>query len=96
MICETLRDVLVDLAQRGKLIRVLKTVDLTWELVCLVKWMFQAVEEQNRCRMGKLGVQFEMFRGFPVKATDQNHRRTLPHHDSLERLESPKLAVLIT
>ena len=71
MICETLRDVLVDLAQRGKLIRVLKTVDLTWELVCLVKWMFQAVEEQNRCRMGKLGVQFEMFRGFPVKATDR-------------------------
>ncbi len=48
MTLETLRDILVDLEQRGKLIRVTKKVDLSWEVGCLVKWMFQAVSEQNR------------------------------------------------
>jgi UbiD family decarboxylase len=48
MICATLREVLVDLEQRGKLIRVSKSVDISWEVACLVKWMFQAVEEPNR------------------------------------------------
>jgi hypothetical protein len=42
MICETLREVLFDLEQRGKLIRVSKSVDVGWEVACLVKWMFQA------------------------------------------------------
>src|SRR5215475_13090967 len=48
MMRETLRDVLVNLEQRGKLIRVFKSVDISWEVACLVKWMFQAVEEPNR------------------------------------------------
>jgi 3-polyprenyl-4-hydroxybenzoate decarboxylase len=37
MIRETLREVIVDLEQRGKLIRVSKPVDVNWELACLVK-----------------------------------------------------------
>ena len=45
---ESLRDVLVNLEQHGKLIRVFKSVDVGWEVACLVKWMFQAVEEPNR------------------------------------------------
>ena len=48
MMRETLRDVLVNLEQRGRLIRVFKSVDVSWEVACLVKWMFQAVEEPNR------------------------------------------------
>jgi UbiD family decarboxylase len=48
MMRETLRDVLVNLEQHGKLIRVFKSVDVGWEVACLVKWMFQAVEEPNR------------------------------------------------
>ncbi len=48
MILETFRDILVDLEQCGKLIRVKKTIDPSWEVGCLVKWMFQAVAEQNR------------------------------------------------
>ena len=48
MICETLREVLFDLERRGNLIRVAKRVDAGWEVACLVKWMFQAVEEPNR------------------------------------------------
>jgi 4-hydroxy-3-polyprenylbenzoate decarboxylase len=48
MMRETLRDVLVSLEQHGKLIRVFKSVDVGWEVACLVKWMFQAVEEPNR------------------------------------------------
>ena len=48
MILETLRDIFIDLEQRGNLIRVSKTVDINWEVGCLVKWMFQAVAEQNR------------------------------------------------
>jgi 4-hydroxy-3-polyprenylbenzoate decarboxylase len=48
MMRETLRDVLVNLEQHGKLIRVFKSVDIGWEVACLVKWMFQAVEEPNR------------------------------------------------
>src|SRR5262245_25507131 len=44
----SLREVLFDLEQRGKLIRVSKSVDISWEVACLVKWMFQAVEEPNR------------------------------------------------
>jgi 3-polyprenyl-4-hydroxybenzoate decarboxylase len=37
-----------DLEGRGNLIRVAKGVDVGWEVACLVKWMFQAVEEPNR------------------------------------------------
>src|SRR5262249_11593832 len=48
MMRETLRDVLVNLEQRGRLIRVFKSVDVSWEVACLVKWMFQAAEEPNR------------------------------------------------
>ena len=48
MICETLRDVLVHLEQRGKLIRIAKALDVNWEVACLVKWMFQAVAERDR------------------------------------------------
>lgn len=45
---ESLREVLVDLEQRGRLNRVVKTVDVGWEVACLVKWMFQAVAEPDR------------------------------------------------
>jgi hypothetical protein len=38
MMRETLRDVLVNLEQHGKLIRVFKSVDVGWEVACLVKW----------------------------------------------------------
>src|SRR5215471_9966451 len=48
MTCATLREVLFDLERRGNLIRVAKRVDVGWEVACLVKWMFQAVEEPNR------------------------------------------------
>ncbi len=48
MILETLRDILVDLEQCGKLIRITKPMDLSWEIGCLIKWMFQAVAEPNR------------------------------------------------
>jgi 4-hydroxy-3-polyprenylbenzoate decarboxylase len=48
MICETLRDVLLNLEERGKLLRVSKSVDISWEVACLVKWMFQAVAERDR------------------------------------------------
>ena len=61
MICENLRDALVDLEQRGNVIRVSKTVDVSWEVACLVKWMFQAVEEPNRC-----GMWFENVAGYNI------------------------------
>ena len=61
MHCETLREVLVDLEQRGKLIRVSKPVDVNWELACLVKWMFQAIDESNRC-----GLWFENVAGYDI------------------------------
>lgn len=61
MILETLRDILVDLEHCGKLIRVTKPVDHSWEVGCLVKWMFQAIAEQNR-----QGLWFENVAGFDV------------------------------
>src|SRR4030095_7998326 len=48
MICETLREVLFDLERRGNLIRIAKRVDVGWEVACLVKWMFQAVDVPKR------------------------------------------------
>jgi hypothetical protein len=41
MICETLREVLVDLERRGNLIRAAKRVDVGWEVACLVKWILR-------------------------------------------------------
>ena len=61
MILETLRDILVDLEQRGNLIRVSKTVDINWEVGCLVKWMFQAVAERDR-----QGIWFENIAGHDI------------------------------
>lgn len=61
MICETLRDVLLNLEERGKLLRVSKSVDISWEVACLVKWMFQAVAERDRT-----GLWFENVAGHDI------------------------------
>jgi UbiD family decarboxylase len=61
MICENLRDALVDLEQRRNIIRVSKIVDVSWEVACLVKWMFQAFEERNR-----YGLWFENVAGYDI------------------------------
>ena len=47
MILETLRDIFIDLEQRGNLIRVSKTVDINWEVGCLVKWMFRQLRNKT-------------------------------------------------
>ena len=56
-----LRDYLATLEDRGKLRRIQKTVDHTWELACLARWMFQALPEKDR-----FGLLFEQVKGFDI------------------------------
>ena len=43
-----IRDYLDTLETRGKLKRIKKGVDPTWELACLARWMFQALSAEER------------------------------------------------
>ena len=43
-----IRDYLAALEEKGKLRRIQKSVDRTWELSCLARWMFQALPEGER------------------------------------------------
>ena len=54
-----IREHLAALESKGKLKRVQKYVDHTWELACLARWMFQALPDEER-----FGLLFERVRGF--------------------------------
>ena len=56
-----IRDYLAALEEKGKLRRIQKSVDSTWELSCLARWMFQALREEER-----FGLLFEQVQGFNV------------------------------
>src|SRR5215471_14500037 len=56
-----MRDYLALLEQQGKLKRVHKTVDRTWEPACLAKWMFQALPHDAR-----FGLMFEHVAGSDI------------------------------
>ncbi len=43
-----LRDVLAVLEQKGRMRRVAKPVDKAWEIACLARWAFQALDETER------------------------------------------------
>ena len=49
---ESLRDVLVNLEQHGKLIRVFKSVDVGWEVACLVNGCFKPSKNQTAAAFG--------------------------------------------
>jgi 4-hydroxy-3-polyprenylbenzoate decarboxylase len=53
-----IRDHLSALEAKGKLRRITKNVDLTWELACLARWMFQALPDEER-----FGLLFERIQG---------------------------------
>lgn len=54
-----IRDYMGALEAKGKLRRIGKGVDHTWELSCLARWMFQALPEEKR-----FGLLFEQVKGF--------------------------------
>jgi UbiD family decarboxylase len=56
-----MREYLAALEARGKLRRVQKEVDHTWELSCLARWMYQALPEAQRC-----GLLFEKVKGSTI------------------------------
>ena len=56
-----MRDFLGALEAKGKLRRVQKEVDHTWELACLARWMFQALPEKER-----FGLIFEKIKGSKI------------------------------
>jgi len=56
-----IREFLEVLETRGKLRRVQKGVDHTWELSCLARWMFQALPSEER-----FGLFFEKINGFNI------------------------------
>lgn len=56
-----MRDFLAALEAKGKLRRIQKEVDHTWELACLARWMFQALPEAER-----FGMVFERVKGFKI------------------------------
>ncbi|MDP6179880.1 MAG: UbiD family decarboxylase, partial [Desulfatiglandales bacterium] len=56
-----IRDYLGTLEAKGKLKRIQKGVDHTWELACLARWMFQAMPEGAR-----FGMLFEQVNGFNI------------------------------
>ena len=56
-----LRDFLAVLEQRGKLRRIAKPVDHTWEPACFAKWAFQALPEDDR-----FGLAFDNVEGFDI------------------------------
>jgi UbiD family decarboxylase len=56
-----IRDHLAALEAKGKLRRIQKTVDHTWEIACLARWMFQALRDEER-----FGLLFERINGFDI------------------------------
>ncbi len=56
-----IREYLSSLEANGKLRRIQKTVDRTWELACLGRWMFQALPEEDR-----FGLFFEQVKGYDI------------------------------
>jgi UbiD family decarboxylase len=55
------RDYLGALEAQGKLRRISKSIDHTWELSCLARWMFQAFADEDR-----FGMLFEKVKGFDI------------------------------
>ena len=55
------REFLAVAEQRGRLRRVRETVDRTWEPGCLIKWMFQALPDDQR-----FGLMFENVEGSEI------------------------------
>ena len=49
------------LEERGKLKRIQKEVDPSWELSCIARWMFQALPEKDR-----FGLLFEKVKGYDI------------------------------
>lgn len=56
-----MRHYLSVLEQRGKLRRISESVDPTWELACLARWMYQALPDRER-----FGLLFENVKGFDI------------------------------
>lgn len=56
-----IRDYLAALEGKGKLRRIRKSVDHSWELSCLARWMFQALPDRER-----FGLLFEQVKGFSI------------------------------
>lgn len=61
MAYQRMRDYLEALERRGKLRRISKTVDRSWEPACLAKWMFQALPNDER-----FGLFFERVAGSEI------------------------------
>ncbi len=57
-----IREFLTVLEEAGRLRRIAKPVDHTWELACLARWMLQGLPEQQR-----FGLLFEHVTGFETK-----------------------------
>jgi UbiD family decarboxylase len=55
------RDYLNALEAKGNLRRIPKSIDHTWELACLARWMFQAFTDKDR-----FGMLFEKVKGFDI------------------------------
>ena len=53
-----IREHLAALESKGKLRRIQKNVDHTWEVACLARWMFQALPDEER-----FGLLFERVKG---------------------------------
>lgn len=56
-----MREYLAALESAGKLRRVRREVDHTWELSCVARWMYQALSEEER-----FGMLFEKIKGFSI------------------------------
>jgi 4-hydroxy-3-polyprenylbenzoate decarboxylase len=58
---EDLREYIELLEKKGKLRRISKSVDHTWELACLARWAYQGLPDQER-----FGMLFERVEGFDI------------------------------
>jgi UbiD family decarboxylase len=56
-----IREYLSVLERNGKLKRIKKSVDPSWELSCMARWMFQALQDSDR-----FGLFFENVKGFDI------------------------------
>ncbi len=61
MAYRNIRDFLTKLEAAGRLRRITKPVDHTWEVACLARWMLQGLPEQER-----FGLLFERVTGFDI------------------------------
>jgi 4-hydroxy-3-polyprenylbenzoate decarboxylase len=59
-----IREFIAALEAKGKLRRIQKSVDQTWELACITRWMFQALPDPER-----FGLFFEKINGYDVPVT---------------------------